>query len=66
MQDVVARRGADVGSDHAFIIAKVKLNLRRAARKDQRTPPVDVRNLKKDPNVRKTNQTEIRNRFTVL
>ena len=60
-----ARRGADVGSDHVLTIAKVKLKLRRVAKKDQRAPPLDVRKLK-DPNVRRTYQTEIRNRFAVL
>ena len=65
LQDVRAKRGADVGSDHALIIAKVKLKLRRVAKKDQRAPPLDVGKLK-DPNVRKTYQTEIRNRFAVL
>ena len=62
LQDVRATWGADVGSDHVLIIAKVKLKLRRGAKKDQRTPPLDVRKLK-DPNVRRTYQTEIRNRF---
>ena len=65
LQDVGARRGADVGSDHVLIIAKVKLKLRRMAKKDQRAPSLDVRKLK-DPNVRRTYQTEIRNRFAVL
>ena len=36
IQDVRERRGADVGSDHVLIIAKVKLKLRRVAKKDQR------------------------------
>ena len=60
-----ARRGADVGSDHVLIIAKVKLKLRRVAKKDQRAPPLDVKKLK-HPNVRRTYQTEIRNRSAVL
>ena len=60
-----ARRGADVGSDHVLTIAKVKLKLCRVAKKNQRAPPLDVRKLK-DPNVRRTYQTEIRNRFAVL
>ena len=48
-----------------YVIAKVKLKLRRVAKKDQRALPLDVGKLK-DPNVRKTYQTEIRNRFAVL
>ena len=61
-----ARRGADVGSDHVLTVAKVKLKLRRVAKKHQRAPPLEVRKLK-DPNVRRrTYQTEIRNRFVVL
>ena len=35
------------------------------AKKDQRAPPLDLRKLK-DPNVRRTYRTEIRNRFAVL
>ena len=65
LQRVRARRGADVGSDHVLTVAKVKLKLRRVAKKDQRAPPLDVRKLK-DPNVRRTYQTEIKNRFAVL
>ena len=57
--------GADVGSDHVLIIAKVKLKLRRVAKKDQRAPSLDVRKLK-NPNARRTYQTEIRNRFAAL
>ena len=60
-----ARRGVDFGSDHALVIAKVKLKLRREARKDQRVPPLDVGRFK-GPKVRKAYQTEIRNRFAVL
>ena len=48
-----------------YVIAKVKLKLRLVAKKDQRALPLDVGKLK-DPNVRKTYQTEIRNRFAVL
>ena len=48
-----------------YVIAKVKLKLRRVAKKDQRALPLDVGKLK-DPNIRKTYQTEIRNRFAVL
>ena len=65
LQDVRARWGADAGSDHVLIIAKVKLKLRRVAKKDERTPPLDVGKLQ-DPNVRKTYQTEVRNSFAVL
>ena len=65
MEGLSTGRGADVGSDHVLTIAKVKLKLRRVAKKDQRAPPLDVRKLK-DPNVRRTYQTEIRNRFAVL
>ena len=45
------RRGADVGSDHALIIAKIKFKLRRVAKKDQRALPLEVGKLI-DPNVR--------------
>ena len=65
LQDMRARRGADVGSHHVLIIAKVKLKLRRVAKKDQMALPLDVGKLK-DPNVRKTYQTETRNRFAAL
>ena len=38
LQNARARRGADVRSDHVLTIAKVKLKLRRVAKKDQRAP----------------------------
>ena len=44
---------------------RCKLKLRRVAKKNHRALPLDVRKLK-DPNVRRTYQTEIRNRFAVL
>jgi hypothetical protein len=65
LQDVVARRGADVGSDHTLVLAKVRLKLRKAKRKSERPPPIDVEKLK-NPKVCKTFQVEVQNRFSVL
>ena len=61
----MVRRGADVGSDHALVIAKIKLKLRKTKKRDQREPPVNVAKLK-DPAVKKIFQIEVRNSFTAL
>ena len=63
--DVVARHGADVASDHSLVLAKIRLKLCKAKRKDQRPPPINVQRLK-EPQVKSAFQTEIRNRFAVL
>ena len=63
--DVVARHGADMVSDHSFVLATIRLTFRKAKRKDQRPPPINIQSLK-DPHVKTTFQTEFRNRFAVL
>lgn len=65
--DVVARHGADVGSDHSYslVLAKVKLKLRKTRRKDQRPPPIDSQKLK-DLKIKKTFQIKVYNKFSLL
>jgi len=65
LQDVLARHGADVGSDHSLVLAKIKLKLRKVTKKDKRTPPIDVGKLK-DPDIKRAFQLEVRNRFAGL
>lgn len=48
-----------------MLSSKVRLRLRRARKKDQRKPPLDVGKLK-DSITRKSYQTDISNRCTVL
>lgn len=48
-----------------MLSSKVRLKLRRARKKDQRKPPLDVGKLK-DPITLKSYQTDISNRCTVL
>ena len=47
LQDISVRRGADIGSDPSLVMAKLRLKLRKARKKDQRPPHVDVQKLKK-------------------
>ena len=61
----MARRAADVGSDHSLVLAKIKLKLRKAKRKEQRSSPINVQRLK-DPQVKRAFKTEVKNRFAVL
>ena len=42
LQDVKARRGADVGSGHTLVIGTIALKLRRAKLTEKRQPRFDV------------------------
>ena len=42
LQDVKARRGDDVGSDHTLVIGTIALKLRRAKLAEKRQPRFDV------------------------
>ncbi|XP_056021988.1 craniofacial development protein 2-like [Ostrea edulis] len=44
--DVVVKQGADVGSGHSLVLAKIKLKLRKSRKKDQRPPPINIQKLK--------------------
>ena len=46
-------------------VAKIRLKLRKTKKIDQREPAMNVAKLK-DPDVRKSFQTQVKNRFTVL
>ena len=65
LQDVRARRGADIGSDHHLVIAKIKMRL--SARKTQPNPRIkfNVRKLKQQ-DTKQAFQISLYNRFQVL
>nr|KAG5710457.1 hypothetical protein BaRGS_022275 [Batillaria attramentaria] len=66
LQDVRARRGADIGSDHHLVVAKLKMKL-SAARKKQQNPRVrfDVRKLRMKE-TKEAFQIALQNRFEAL
>ena len=65
--DEVASHGADVRSDHSFVLSTIKLQLRTAKRKDLiiRPPPIDVQKLRY-VNIKKEFRIEVKNTFSVL
>ena len=63
--DVKVKRGADVGSDHQMIIAKVKLKLRRTQNKIDIQRRYNIQKLK-DPHTKITFITQVKNRFQAL
>ena len=63
--DVKVKRGADVGSDHQLVIAKVKLKLRRSQNKTDMQRGYNVQKLT-DPHTKLTFITQVRNRFQAL
>lgn len=66
LQDVRARRGADVASDHQLVVSKVQLKLRRdTSRQKNRRPRYDV-TLLRDPSKCQEFNIKLQNRFEVL
>ncbi|XP_041376748.1 uncharacterized protein LOC121389211 [Gigantopelta aegis] len=65
LQDVKARRGADVASDHTLVIGLLSLKLRKTKKEQERGLQFDSTKLK-DTEVRKSFQVELRNRFKAL
>ncbi|XP_051807750.1 craniofacial development protein 2-like [Acanthochromis polyacanthus] len=65
LQDVRVKRGADIGSDHHLVIAKLRVRL--AVRKRQKNPRVkfDIRKLKR-PETKQDFQIALHNRFEAL
>lgn len=63
--DVRAQRGADVGSDHHLIIAKLRLRLKRLPNPPRRSRPFHVMKLKQ-PSIALQFRLEIKNRFQAL
>ena len=62
-QDVRARRGADVGSDHVLIVASLSLHRRKAKRGEERQRRFDTVKLK---NTMKVFQLDLQNHFRPL
>jgi len=65
LQDVRTKRGADIGSDHHLVVAKLKMRL--SARKKQQNSRVkfDVAKLR-TPEIREAFQLALHNRFQAL
>lgn len=63
--DVTVRRGADAGSDHHLVTAKVRLKLRIAGPNKHTTPRYDISRLQ-DPRTKKAFVLQLRNRFQAL
>ena len=57
MQDVRAYRGADIASDHQFLVAKFKIKIARATKQEQ------TRNRKF--NIQKLNNPELNREFSI-
>ena len=66
MHEVKARRGADIGSDHHLVVAKIKIRL-SARKKQQHNPRVkyDVKKLK-SPEVKQEFKIQLQTCFEPL
>ena len=64
-QDVRARRGADVGSDHVLVLATLSLKLRKTQRREERQRRFDTGKLK-NQNTEKPFQLDLKNSFRLL
>ena len=62
---VEARHMADAGSDHILVLSKIRLNLCKAKKRNQRSVPLDISKLK-DHRKKRSFQLKIRNRFSLL
>ena len=65
MLDVRVRRGADVGSDHHLVTARIRLKLRRTDRQQTGHRWFDVNKLD-DPAVKKSFLVQLKDRFKAL
>lgn len=65
LQDVLAMRHADIGSDHNLVSAKIRLKLRKAKIGTNNSKRFDVTKLK-DPVVREEFNITLRNRYSAL
>ena len=63
--DVRVRRGADVGSDHHLVTARIRPKLRRTDRQKTGHRRIDVNKLD-DPAVKKSFLVQLKNRFQAL
>ncbi|XP_012943583.1 uncharacterized protein LOC106013152 [Aplysia californica] len=65
LQDVKVRRGADVGSDHHLVTARIKLKLKKTFSREATKTRLNVHKLS-DGNVRSAFRLELKNRFQTL
>ncbi|XP_012943709.1 uncharacterized protein LOC101861615 [Aplysia californica] len=65
LQDVKVRRGADVGSDHHLVTARIKLKLKKTFTREATRTRFNVHTLN-DGNVRSAFRLELKNRFQAL
>ncbi|XP_005091913.1 craniofacial development protein 2-like [Aplysia californica] len=65
LQDVKVKRGADVGSDHHLVTARIKLKLKKTFTKEATRTRFNVHKLS-DGNVRSAFRLELKNRFQAL
>ena len=64
LQDVRVRRGADVGSDHYLVCAKIKIKLKKQ-KVIKKEKPIDL-NKFKNPKIANKFKLELKNRFDIL
>ena len=64
LTDVRTRRGADIGSDHQLVVAKLKLKLK--TQKNVKQDKVNINELRYCKNKQEEFKWECRNQFTVL
>ena len=65
LMDVRVRRGADVGSDHQLVVAKVRVKLRKVEKQEIVNTKFNLEKLK-DPQTKNTFKLQLRNRYQAL
>ena len=65
LQDVRARRGADVGSDHVLVVAALSLKLRKTQRREERQRRFDTGKFKESKH-RESFPAGLKKRFRIL
>ena len=65
LQDVVVKRGADIGSDHYLVVASLKLKLKKSEIAEKRKLLFDSKKLE-DSHIKKAFTLELKNRFSIL
>ena len=65
LQDVKVARGADIGSDHNLVIGKLRLTLKKFAKKNETRKKYNVTSLR-NPKIKQEFSIELKNRFEAL